>query len=48
MIASSWWPPILQTALGSLIGAAGAITGSAFGSWFTWQKERQSVAVFSR
>ncbi len=45
MIASSWWPPILQTALGGLIGAAGAIAGGAFGSWFTWQKERQSVAA---
>jgi hypothetical protein len=45
IIASSWWPPMLQTALGGLIGAAGAIAGGAFGSWFTWQKERQSVAA---
>jgi hypothetical protein len=44
MIASYWWPPILQTALGALIGAADAITG-AFGSRFTWQKERQSAAA---
>jgi hypothetical protein len=28
-----------------LIGAFGAIAGGAFGSWFTWQKERQSVAA---
>jgi hypothetical protein len=28
-----------------LIGALGAIAGGAFGSWFTWQKERQSVAA---
>jgi hypothetical protein len=45
IIASSWWPPILQTALGGMIGAVGAIAGGAFGSWFTWQKERQSVAA---
>jgi hypothetical protein len=36
---------ILQTAIGGLIGAFGAIAGGAFGSWFTWQKERQSVAA---
>jgi hypothetical protein len=29
----------------SVIGAFGAIAGGAFGSWFTWQKERQSVAA---
>jgi hypothetical protein len=40
LLGSAWWPPILQTA----IGAAGAIAGGFFGSWFTWQKERQSVA----
>jgi hypothetical protein len=45
IIASAWWPPILQTALGGLIGTAGAIAGGAFGSWFTWLKERQSVAA---
>jgi hypothetical protein len=32
LIASSWWPPILQIALGGLIGAAGAITGEDFRS----------------
>jgi hypothetical protein len=36
---------VLQTAIGALIGATGAIAGGAFGSWFTWQKERQSVAA---
>src|ERR1700720_2018282 len=45
LLASTWWPPILQTAIGGLIGAFGAIAGGAFGSWFTWQKERQSVAA---
>jgi hypothetical protein len=34
-----------QTAIGALIGAVGAVAGGAFGSWFTWQKERQSVAA---
>jgi len=47
IIASSWRAPILQTAI-ALIGAAGAIAGGAFGSWFTWQKERQSVAAAFR
>src|SRR6516225_968291 len=42
---SDWWPPILQTALGGVIGAVGAVIGGAFGSWFTWQKERQSLAA---
>jgi hypothetical protein len=42
---SAWWAPLLQTGIGAIIGAAGAITGGAFGSWFTWQKERQSVAA---
>lgn len=41
LLSSAWWPPILQTA----IGALAAIGGGAFGSWFTWQKERQSVAA---
>ena len=45
LIASTDWAPFFQTAIGSLIGAVGAITGGAFGSWFTWQKERQSVAA---
>jgi hypothetical protein len=45
LIASSWLAPILQTAIGGLIGAAGANAGGAFGSWFTWQKERQSVSA---
>ena len=45
IIASAWWAPVLQTAIGALIGATGAIAGGAFGSWFTWQKERQSVAA---
>jgi len=40
-LGSAWWPPIIQTALGGLL----AIAGGAFGSWFTWQKERQSVAA---
>jgi hypothetical protein len=44
-LASLWWAPILQTAIRGLIGALGAIAGGAFGSWFTWQKERQSVAA---
>jgi hypothetical protein len=42
---SDWWPPILQTALGGIIGAIGAVFGGAFGSWFNWQKERQSLAA---
>jgi hypothetical protein len=45
LLGSAWWPPILQTAIGGLIGAFGAIAGGSFGSWFTWQKERQSVAA---
>jgi len=45
LLCSSWWAPILQTAIGALIGAAGAIAGGAFVYWFTWQKERQSVAA---
>jgi len=32
---NEWWPPILQTAIGGLIGAVGAIFGGAFGSWFS-------------
>ena len=28
-----------------LVGATGAIARGAFGCWFTWQKERQSVAA---
>jgi hypothetical protein len=42
---NEWWPPILQTAIGGLIGALGAVFGGAFGSWFSWQKERQSLAA---
>jgi hypothetical protein len=42
---SDWWPPILQTAIGGIIGATGAVFGGAFGSWFNWQKERQSLAA---
>ena len=45
LLGSAWWAPILQTAIGGLIGAAGAIVGGAFGSWFTSRKERQSVAA---
>ena len=41
LLGSAWWPPILQTAIGGLL----AMGGGAFGSWFTWQKERQSVAA---
>ena len=48
-LASTDWAPFFQTvistAIGALIGAGGAIAGGAFGSWFTWQKERQSVAA---
>jgi hypothetical protein len=44
LASTSWWPGILQTVIGAVIGAAGAIGGGAFASWFTWQKERQSVA----
>ena len=39
------WAPVLQTVIGALIGATGAIARGAFGCWFTWQKERQSVAA---
>jgi len=39
-IATAWWAPILQTA----IGAIAAIAGGACVSWITWQKERQSLA----
>jgi hypothetical protein len=42
---NEWWPPILQTTLGGLIGAAWAVVGGAFGSWFSWQKEWQSLAA---
>jgi hypothetical protein len=45
LIASTSWAPFFQTAIGALIGAGGAIGGGAFASWFTWQKERQSVAA---
>ena len=45
LIAASNWGPLLQTVIGGLIGALGAIGGGAFGSWFTWQKERRSVAA---
>ena len=45
LLASTSWAPFFQTAIGALIGAGGAIAGGAFGSWFTWQKERQSVAA---
>jgi len=45
ILASSWWAPILQTAIGGVIGAGGAIAGGAFGSWFNWQKERQAIAA---
>jgi hypothetical protein len=44
LIASTSWAPFFQTVIGALIGAVGAIGGGAFGSWFTWQRERQSVA----
>jgi len=37
--------PVIQVVIGGLIGAFGAIAGGAFGSWFTWQKERQSIAA---
>jgi hypothetical protein len=39
-VATVWWAPILQTA----IGAIAAIGGGACVSWITWQKERQSLA----
>jgi hypothetical protein len=39
-VATAWWAPILQTA----IGAIAAIVGGACVSWITWQKERQSLA----
>ena len=42
---ASDWGPFIQTVIGALIGAVDAIAGGAFGSWFTWQKERQSVAA---
>jgi hypothetical protein len=42
---ASDWGPFIQTVIGALIGAVGAIAGGAFGSWFTWQKERRSVAA---
>jgi hypothetical protein len=45
ILASSWWAPILQTAIGGAIGAGGAIAGGAFGSWFNWQHERQAIAA---
>jgi hypothetical protein len=40
LIATAWWPPVLQTA----IGAFAAIGGGACVSWITWQKERKSLA----
>jgi hypothetical protein len=45
LLASTSWAPFFQTAIGALIGAGGAVAGGAFGSWFTWQRERQSVAA---
>jgi hypothetical protein len=45
LLASTSWAPFFQTAIGALIGAGCAVAGGAFGSWFTWQKERQSVAA---
>jgi hypothetical protein len=45
LLASTNWAPFFQTAIGALIGTGGAIVGGAFGSWFTWQKERQSLAA---
>jgi hypothetical protein len=37
--------PIIQVVIGGLTGAFGVIAGGSFSLWFTWQKERQSVAV---
>jgi hypothetical protein len=45
LLCSSSWAPVVQTALGTFIGAAGAIAGGAFGPWFTWQKVRQAIAA---
>jgi hypothetical protein len=45
LLGSSSWAPVIQTVIGAVIGAFGAIAGGAFGSWFTWQKERQSKAA---
>jgi hypothetical protein len=44
-LASIDWWPFLQIITGALIGAGGAIGGGAFGTWFTWQMDRQSVAA---
>jgi hypothetical protein len=44
-LCSSSWMPIVQVFIGGLSGAFGAIAGGAFSSWFTWQKERQSIAA---
>lgn len=45
LLASTNWAPFFQTAIGALVGAGGAIGGGAFGSWFSWQKERQAIAA---
>jgi hypothetical protein len=45
LLATSSWAPVIQTVIGALIGAFGPIAGGAFSSWFTWQKERQSIAA---
>ena len=43
VLGADRWVPFLSL-ISTIIGAAGAIAGGAFGSWLTWQKERQSVA----
>ena len=45
LLASSSWAPFLQTLVGAIFGALGAIAGGAFGTWFTWEKERQNLAA---
>jgi len=45
LLGSAWWPPVLQTALGAFVGAAGAIGGGALPPGLLWQKERQSIAI---
>jgi hypothetical protein len=44
ILAAASWVPAALTLVGIIIGAAASIAGGAFSQWFTWQKERQSIA----
>jgi hypothetical protein len=44
LVTSPWVPGAFILA-GAAIGATASIVGGAFSQWFTWQKERQSLAA---